>query len=1387
MKRAILAGIVFAALLSAPAPAKTRYVPAAYHTIQAAINDSNDGDIVIVARGTHNERIDFLGKNITVTSTDPNDPAVVADTIINAGGTGSAVKFTNGESRLAVITGFTLTGGYGTTYMEEDVLFWGGGVVCIESSPTIEKNLITNNNGPASEDPPAISYGGAIGAYLADPLIRNNIITNNTAAAGAGIIIYFGNALITDNLIYDNSGVIGGGVVLLGGTLINNTIVANDASLSSDLGDNMAGNVYAASEYQYQMYESTVVNNIIANARSAGGLLYINTADDAIAFNNVFGNAMGNYLGADPTTGEMVIDGPADKTGILGNISADPLFADPGAGDYHILQDSPCISAGDPAFVPAPNQKDIDGDPRIYAVIVDIGADEYIGYVKPVANAGPDIHVTEPGPITLDGANSFFYDPCDPKIYNWTQTAGTAVTLSDPHSPAPTFTAEAFGLYRFQLTVGDGEYTSGPDQVTVMVGNAPPVADAGPDKVVSVPDRVALDGSASRDPDPIDELVYSWTQLEGPIVTLQNAHTATPFFHCIEEGVYSFQLIVSDGLVQSRPDTVRIATVAATIMQEYVDVESGINGLCHYPDVSAGKVVYAFGWGEDYDWDIACRDTQTNEVVSFAAGGIDTQPKIDGDIVVWSGGPYYNDPGWPLRNTGIFVRNLVSEEQITLQPGTSFQSYSHPVVSGNKVVFLAHVEVDVHSEPEWRMMPYDICGADITDLQNPRIFWVAFGVANRDPYRTDDPSMDFDSVVDIAGNIIVWEAHGDIFGADVSDLDNIRIFTICDDPARQYDPAISGGFVVWTDQRNDSGDIYGAYISDLENIRIIPIVQAIGTQLQPAIDRNIIIYVNGNEYGGSIEALCMTRRYGALDIELQNYPYGVGPAIGDGLVIWQTGNYGYAQAIALDVQYSVSDGPVKNAATHKRYDYIQHAVNAASDGDRIIADNGIYYESIDLKGKNLTVNSTATTDPAVVAATIIRSSATAVSFTGEEDPNCSLAGFTIQGGDRAIYCFGASPVIENCVITDCTGPGIELFGASKPQIKNCYITANADCGIKMWPHRTGRITLYNTPEVTGCVIAENRQHGISGGIPAINNCTIVANLESGTYTGRPNIANSIIYYNGDHSAESQIAGGIPAVTHTNVQGSWPGTGNIAEDPAFVQLGGYDPNGHAIRPDYHLCPASPCINAGDPNLTAGQNDTDIDGQTRIMLETVDMGADEFNPFEVEFLVVDKERITRTVFEYQCRAVLKNVSTCTAINVRLKVAGASKNMTASDPNLSFGEMPVGPGQSAVSTDTCSFTVDRTKAIEPGRIIWHCQSQVVEAGQPAVLKASGALLFTPTAPLPADIAPNGQIDYADMAKLAAQWLWKGTPNEVPQDLAADGVVNLADFAELARQWKK
>ena len=110
----------------------TLAVPAPYTTIQSAINAAVDGDVIVVASGTYSENIDFLGKAITLRSSD--GPAV---TTINGSGTGSVVQCVSGEGPGTVLEGFTITGGNANN---------GGGMLNLGTSPTVNNCIFESNN-----------------------------------------------------------------------------------------------------------------------------------------------------------------------------------------------------------------------------------------------------------------------------------------------------------------------------------------------------------------------------------------------------------------------------------------------------------------------------------------------------------------------------------------------------------------------------------------------------------------------------------------------------------------------------------------------------------------------------------------------------------------------------------------------------------------------------------------------------------------------------------------------------------------------------------------------------------------------------------------------------------------------------------------------------------------------------------------------------------------------------------------------------------------------------------------------------------------------------------------------------------------------------------------
>jgi len=208
-------------------------VPDRFNSIQAAIDGSEPGQILLVAEGTYNEAIDLKGKAITVAASGSR-----ANTIIDGTGkTTSVVRAVTGETSATVLQGFTIRNGPIGSPVNTYRL--GGGMFIDHASPTIRDCAFVNN---------AAGYGGGIYGLYSDSRVENCAFSQNTASTdGGGVQFFAGSPVVRGCTISDNlSTNRGGGLHLVqhttGGfpTVDGCTITGNRTSVSEGGGISIA-------------------------------------------------------------------------------------------------------------------------------------------------------------------------------------------------------------------------------------------------------------------------------------------------------------------------------------------------------------------------------------------------------------------------------------------------------------------------------------------------------------------------------------------------------------------------------------------------------------------------------------------------------------------------------------------------------------------------------------------------------------------------------------------------------------------------------------------------------------------------------------------------------------------------------------------------------------------------------------------------------------------------------------------------------------------------------------------------------------------------------------------------------------------------------------------
>ncbi len=369
-------------------------IEAPFKTLQAAAEAARTtADEVLVAQGTYTGTspeavLDLNGSEWNLTIRGGSSPdfsrydPVRYVTVIDGQGQRRGIRLDSGAT--LEIEGVTIQN---CTHPE-----WGGGVVARQRALLTMTDCVVRSN--VATNGSVNQNGGGVYATLGSSVWLNRCaVLGNRAVFGGGVF-----AISSDTTLGLDSCVIsgnwaqfsGGGVELLSsatatlsGCLVKSNQVATDGQ---------GGGVCIGPYCTAAMNVCTVASNRVVTVKypfadGGGGILVAGQTSPSAATLNmsnciVYGNRSPFY-GSDLRCTEyaMVSAGYSAIGDIYGTLTssnhlirADPLFANPAAGDFHLLYGSPCIDAGEPG---AGGGTDMDGEPRPFGAAIDIGADEF--------------------------------------------------------------------------------------------------------------------------------------------------------------------------------------------------------------------------------------------------------------------------------------------------------------------------------------------------------------------------------------------------------------------------------------------------------------------------------------------------------------------------------------------------------------------------------------------------------------------------------------------------------------------------------------------------------------------------------------------------------------------------------------------------------------------------------------------------------------------------------------------------------------------------------------------------------------------------------------------------------------------------------------------------
>ena len=273
---------------------------------------------------------------------------------------------------------------------------------------------------------------------------------------------------------------------------------------------------------------------------------------------------------------------------------------------------------------------------------------------------------------------------------------------------------------------------------------------------------------------------------------------------------------------------------------------------------------------------------------------------------------------------------------------------------------------------------------------------------------------------------------------------------------------------------------------------------------------------------------------------------------------------------------------------------IQAAIDGTSSGGRIVIRGGFYRENIQFGGKNIRLQSLDPTDPEIVEATILDGddNGAVVTFSGSENEDCVLAGFTIQNGNSplggGIRGNRTHATIEWNRITHNEATSGGGFDECDGTIRNNRVLENRVTSeyVGDW-YLAGKGGAFSSCDghIYNNLIYDNQGDHYGGAFYSCHGtiefntlCFNDAWYGSGFYDCTAHIANNIIW--------DSLYGSRSPVYCLIRWWEAGGQGNLSTNPRFVNAG---------NSDFRLRPDSPCIDAGGGSYL--YPDSDIVSATR----------------------------------------------------------------------------------------------------------------------------------------------------------------------------------------------